>query len=262
MQMNKEDSWKKKYLKKLMIDGEDKEALDILLQNKPSKLFRFREGIIKNEKNEFCDICSLNSNTVWASSACKFNDPFDSSLVLSYNYHADKKDKAAVNAFEKFKKLSDNVQKHTYVTCYSENIKSLSLWSYYANNHEGFCIEYDFNKLMDIAPVFPVYYDNDLITMGEHSDNERSLWLYALTKSKDWSHEREWRRMWSEDLTKPGKKGEFIESIEPSAIYLGNRIEKNRELENQLIHYAKSNNIELYKMYMDIGSYTLIPLKL
>jgi hypothetical protein len=33
------------------------------------------------------------------------------------------------------------------ITCFSEELFSMPMWSHYANNHKGFCIEYDFTRL-------------------------------------------------------------------------------------------------------------------
>ena len=34
-----------------------------------------------------------------------------------------------------------------YITCFSETPDNMLMWSHYANAHQGFCVEYDFNNL-------------------------------------------------------------------------------------------------------------------
>ena len=74
------------------------------------------------------------------------------------------------------KEVSSDLQSNTYVASLTESIQSPVLWAHYANNHEGFAIEYQFRSEMFcprpmIVPTFdhpcygwcsilPVYYSN------------------------------------------------------------------------------------------------------
>jgi len=80
------------------------------------------------------------------------------------------------------------------------------LWSHYADQHQGFCIEFERtknNKLGDPKSTFPVRYSNKYprITMDElflqiPNDSELDhtfIGSVLLTKSECWSYESEWR---------------------------------------------------------------------
>ncbi len=56
-------------------------------------------------------------------------------------------------------KLSAAFKSGLFITCFSETNKSILMWSHYASNHTGFCIEYDFSKLSikDRRKRFPVF---------------------------------------------------------------------------------------------------------
>lgn len=80
------------------------------------------------------------------------------------------------------------------------------LWSHYADQHRGFCIEFERiknNKLGDPKSTFPVRYSNKYphIAMDElffHNSSDSALdhtfiGSILLTKSEFWSYESEWR---------------------------------------------------------------------
>ena len=72
------------------------------------------------------------------------------------------------------------------------------MWSHYANQHSGFCIEYDCREGTGLRRlVYPVHYSDDAPSVSaadlmglEKSAALDSLWL---TKATCWSYEQEWR---------------------------------------------------------------------
>jgi hypothetical protein len=87
--------------------------------------------------------------------------------------------------------------------CVSEIPDSILMWSHYADNHRGFCLE--FSGLGSPHPQgspFPVswkvnYEDErplvDITETMRDIDTDHIVRLGLLTKSKDWAYEREWR---------------------------------------------------------------------
>ena len=73
------------------------------------------------------------------------------------------------------------------IISFSEENSSLLMWSHYANEHKGFCIEYSTNKFMSF---FSVMYSNKI---PNALVNECNIPLSMIIKSKDWQHELEWR---------------------------------------------------------------------
>jgi len=69
------------------------------------------------------------------------------------------------------------------------------MWSHYANNHSGICLEFDKNKLL-IARARPVRYRDTYPEWTPAGVSDGPLEL-VLTKSKDWCYEREFRIMGS-----------------------------------------------------------------
>ncbi|WP_339718551.1 DUF2971 domain-containing protein [Marinomonas primoryensis] len=152
----------------------------------------------------------------------------------------------------------------------SENKNSRTMWSYYANSHKGFMVEFDFN--LDES-YFDFRYFSEKVTYTEErplsirehltrygklpKDHEAFKFMSSLwsTKDKDWEKEQEFRVMANiSDIktTKVDEDGHPIHStLAPSeivkAIYLGAR--SSEALERKVTSWIKTTapNVELYK---------------
>ncbi|MGY5732340.1 DUF2971 domain-containing protein [Vibrio chemaguriensis] len=62
--------------------------------------------------------------------------------------------------------LSENMKQAFKVCCFSEDPKSILMWSHYADYHKGFCIAYDFGELgnedLRTRMLYPVIYSNSM----------------------------------------------------------------------------------------------------
>ncbi|MGQ3170535.1 MAG: DUF2971 domain-containing protein [Methylophilus sp.] len=96
------------------------------------------------------------------------------------------------------------------ILCLSEHPDNPLLWAHYADEHRGFCIEFersDKNMLGDGKYTYPVKYSNKYpeITMSDlfefnnidqgngKSLEETCVGSVLLTKSEHWAYENEWR---------------------------------------------------------------------
>lgn len=176
---------------------------------------------------------------------------------------------------------------------FSQTNSSIVLWTHYANNHEGFCVEYNLatldidddrrrclfpiiysDKLCDISHLFEVVIANDVdasaindiitaLSNGQiptpNDDLAKKFKLGALLsplyKSREWSYEREWRL-----LMNTSNPGQNYSMPTPSAIYLGARInEDNKKIISDI---AASKNIDVYQMKLSKFEFKLIQEKL
>ncbi|BDZ70229.1 DUF2971 domain-containing protein [Methanobacterium petrolearium] len=68
--------------------------------------------------------------------------------------------------------IDPEFKKNIHVTCFTETYDSILMWSHYANNHEGFCVKYDFKELGLNNPVarfiFPVIYKDTLFDLKDY----------------------------------------------------------------------------------------------
>ena len=136
-----------------------------------------------------------------------FNDPFDCNI-----YFEDNKDK------------SDMFR----VLCLTEDQNNILMWSYYADDHKGYCLRYD---LKDIIKAVNELNLNGLCVIGEviYSDSRPNIkkevknFSYtdirhyidvSFTKYKEWNHEREIRMVIiSNDFYKLNLKNELYVTI-------------------------------------------------
>ncbi|MGG0425831.1 DUF2971 domain-containing protein [Priestia megaterium] len=83
---------------------------------------------------------------------------------------------------EQLYKLIEFIQKQTFITCFTERNDSILMWSHYANNHTGFCLEYDFKKPNNITfnpliieYLYPIRYNKELFDLSSYIvENEGS----------------------------------------------------------------------------------------
>lgn len=155
--------------------------------------------------------------------------------------------------YEMLKSLSDINKKSMVISCFSELNNSMLMWSHYANYHKGFCLEYDFSSLptSDIRTqlLYPVIYQDELLNVTEYlqSDDVKNVFSVraAITKSKEWEYEKEWRMIAPFGLDVK----EMVWSVPlPKSIYAGSKIDNNDHI--FLKEYAEKNNIELYQAKM------------
>lgn len=85
---------------------------------------------------------------------------------------------------EKFRKMKLDINKlkgNLRVSCFTEDYKSILMWSHYAEDHTGFCVKYDFKSLGHnhhlTRNLFPVIYTNEVFPVDDY--------VYQSMYSKD-----------------------------------------------------------------------------
>ncbi len=225
----------------------------------PSKLYKY--GSFQN--NFWRE--TMFKGKIHLSPAKIFNDPFDCRARFNYKKaitEGNFRDRLLLyypkNEIENL--TEDIVQKHVvegmredvYVFCFSEVWNSLLMWAHYANNYNGYCIEYDMKQVRDMITydLFPVLYEKEYIDITDRliSINTNTGLVCNLVKAEDWKYEREWRIV-------KYKKNPFYLRQALKAVYLGkNCIQKDKE---DVIQWAKENNKEIYSIEISKTQYEL-----
>lgn len=221
------DNWKKEY-DKLILSGKIDEAIKLCKSrvDENTKIYKFFRGTNRNFN-------TVKSNTLWLSRGDLFNDPFDSSFFVNCRskdlYTVEEREVATQEYFDQKDqdKLSLKMQHDSLITSFSEIPDSILMWSYYAKDHKGFCIEYCLKDLMEKFHVLPVVYSEEMVPITEYTKDNRIIGM--LVKAKCWEHEREWRMIkLADDDTLAS--GEVIKDIPvPTAFYYGSRIWNNEQ---------------------------------
>lgn len=240
-------NWKEELLNKLFVEKDITNGLNMYVKKHPYTIFRYRQG---NEN----DINALKNGQIWLANIKNVNDKFEGQLEIIY-------DKVELN-FEFLRDIMkdtvesrlDEMLSYFYLACFSESVLKDTMWSYYANNHKGFCIEYYFDSFESPYFIFPVIYKKTKKIDIDNLD-ESAMYKNLLTKYSDWSKENEWRIIipFYDEKT----KGKVIKQPIPKAIYMGVDIERdNLEF---LTQYCSDNGIELYQMEVDKNIKRLVP---
>lgn len=76
----------------------------------------------------------------------------------------------------------------------TNNPYNILMWSYY-NNHEGFCVEFDYSKFpFKYHGPFPINYQKEIVPISvKESGLHLSIIYQTNIKSIKWKHEKEWR---------------------------------------------------------------------
>ncbi len=129
--------------------------------------------------------------------------------------------------------MLDEMRDATRVCCFSENVRSTTMWSHYADNHRGFVIEYETASLPKEyrAALFPVSYRESVPNTDEifvERTKANLFWriVAACIKALDWAYEREWRMItWNTAFTEKSKGSAHpIKMPKPSRVLLGAKI--------------------------------------
>lgn len=214
-------NWKKKYDKQILRGNLDA-AKGIL--DKYFKTCKEDEKIYKFFPGRKYNLEGIKDKKIYLSRADQFNDPFDCLFLENCHskevYDQLKEVDLAYEEYEKqcvSDKKSEKIRKSIYVTCFSESMDNNSMWSYYADEHKGFCAEYKLKDLYKEHGILPIVYVDKKPVLDENNKNYKQL--IALIKHSSWKHEKEWRIVKCDEHEE--KDGITIAGIMPTAIYLG-----------------------------------------
>lgn len=168
-------------------------------------LYKYRED------NDFSEKI-LTDKTLWFSHPNEFNDPFDcwsniqylnkdelyNLLVQSrvFDESIKSKLKQGCNKFDtnKIKQITDSIINKIGVCCFSNTYTSILMWSHYANNHKGFCIEFDILVDPDLfCLALPVNYVKTMPEFNYPTEFNNIITNIIQPKYKDWEYEKEVR---------------------------------------------------------------------
>jgi hypothetical protein len=151
------------------------------------------------------------------------------------------------------------------VCSFSGTQYSIIMWSHYADQHQGFCIEYDTESLppdnLFVRMLYPVIYSENLFDGTKYYlaaiRNQRKFnilfpALAALYKSPEWGYEGEWRLIIPANLVKEASPWRVPT---PKRVYLGKRMPDDEK--ERIIEICKKKGIEAHQMHLADDSFCL-----
>lgn len=217
-----------------------KQILDLLGMNKlgecnkllnaikPNMLYKYRNGIIKNDStNEFLDVEALNKGQIWVSSAAELDDPYDCAVLIKENAvkivedlrktMSKFKDEKYISAIES---INNDMREQSMICSLSEINYDIDMWARYANCGRGFCIGYSFDELSSYQSLlFPVVYGDITKDISDFGNKQKAYFntLLKKTDTLNWKNQKEWRII--KNNNHEYKYGELVDVPKPKAIY-------------------------------------------
>lgn len=145
----------------------------------------------------------------------------------------------------------DSTMKSRGVLSMTSHWNSPLMWSHYANEHKGICIEYDISQAVCKRPKAVDYLGERGIHLSKVSDyvfnnsinaTEEIEHKYFYTKANQWSYEKEWRYV-SE------RQGSTSDPFHLSAVYFGMRCEYSVISSIVKLLNGSESKISFYKAY-------------
>lgn len=239
----------------------DKDILPALRKHLPKKIYKYyplKNGDTDQEgKDSELRINSLKNQTIWASLCSGFNDPYEGKYIFF-----SEKDLSAIGFPKDTKKIGDSIlealRKCISIICFTLNPNDLPMWAHYANEHQGFCVEYE---ITDTSHFYPVCYTHERVSAPSlfvelfhalTTENaplaekelvmKHCLFLYSF-KYEDWSSEHEVRAIFlNGTIDKNGKLYSYDEiGIIPTKLFIG--VCCSEKHKKELIDIANKLNI-------------------
>jgi hypothetical protein len=243
---------------------------------KPEYLYKYR-GCSENTFN------IIKNNELYFAHPCDFNDPFDTKIVLDMSgqmekctevvlksiesdpkyAYLSKEDKLKVailvaSSFEnpKFNKFSgkefaEKVASSVSVCCFSDKKDNLVMWSHYADNHKGICLQF-MNGRDIFKGAFKVNYESEYPKVNFFDPLIDIIDSLLLTKSKHWEYEDEYRII----LEQPKGNKAFAEDILIGIIFGCQMDAAQKEYVSKLVK-SRKHPINLYQAKMKDFEFSL-----
>lgn len=230
---------------------------------KDMNYFKYRMNVIKDEEGHYRDIQTLLNDSLYASAFRDLNDPFEaiyddmiSKTVDLLHTVTGINTEEVVKSWERLQGFYEKVGIYSLVRSSSMPEDEL-MWSFYADSHRGFCIEYDVEKLVmseklrQNVDIVPVTYSKRPPRITVHDINSHCKMVEKMfgTKSLNWKKEQEARLIYNVS----GIKKYYPQALK--SVFFGCRMPT--DLQELVIEGLKGKDVDFYRMERTPGSYTL-----
>lgn len=195
---------------------------------------------------------SLREQYLYHSDFRYFNDPFDCNIEL-LNFEKLTKSKKEINIEVNIREKFNSIG----VCCFTRLAKSILMWSHYASNHEGFCVEFNYNSRINGINPLDVNYSDSFVKADFHKNKQDALFHMIFTKAKQWEYEEELRSINSDFTDTNSRKIPFLKE-DIKAIYLGVKIQY--KLKKEILTITKeiyNNSLTIYQGSLSPNSFEI-----
>ena len=267
---------KREYLQLMQREKFD-EAEYYRMASAPKKLYIFlpmynRGNAEVNRRN----IETLGAKEIWAASRNSLNDPYEFKTF----YLDEEKANQYGHPVDIYNQLIDGIRDRNLIVSFTADvndeekaINNMPMWAYYANNHQGICIEYE---VENAAFLYPVYYEKDRIPLmsvfanyfnliqdamdAMISPEDKELIKYQsmtrallFTKQYSWVGENEYRLLIPTAKPIGNSSGKRIKltgcGLKMKSIYIGQNC--NDRVTNIVYREMANKTVNIFKMAID-----------
>jgi hypothetical protein len=184
---------------------------------------------------------SLLKKKHWCSRIDLLNDPYELQFM----------DKTENEVYKDF-------TKEICVCCFSKNMNEVLMWSHYADNHKGVCLEFEIDPKKYKGSLWEMKYDNKLTILDKvelHEDGTLKLNIettgkFLSTKFKNWAYEEELRiTIIPEDSYKPGTMIDYLGNL--TSIFFGKKSSKD-DIELVKFNSEHFKDLKYFQVDLDI----------
>ncbi len=248
-------------------------------------LYKYRSMATEDARKHTLEI--LDNLQLYSSAPTDLNDPFECHAVISFDAPVEAKTErtknqlmkeyphlseteAARRAPERWRQLEADkgsefrrwLREDTGMICFSACKDDVLMWSHYAGNHNGICIELRLARKSHVnffANVHEVGYEDQVPTVPFYAPTSlEKVKAFVLTKAKQWSYEQESRMV----VAHAKEKSRFVD-LPPgiiSAIYLGCQIAPGNKTDilDRLASRPSLKDIDVYQARRDPNAFGLM----
>lgn len=248
------------------------EAQKVLEEHKPTKLYKYRKA-----NNRGFEV--VETGNLWLAKADTVNDEYDCFYVYSLDDILDDHERTLRASFvdvpdslvqelrnsrgSEIQADHDRIRKdfqQTVKLCsLSQNLDIEKMWKEYSDEHTGFCIEFDLQR---VPPKFweillPIFYTDERVDLSSYNAAIRQnkdlihrpyIRRAALTKELKWEEEQEWRIIYPDEPQKPGVN---CSGIPISCVYIGHMA--TDETVKRVTKICAQKNIPVKRMQLENG---------
>lgn len=225
---------------------------------RPPILYRFRPwSVLQPDGTERKSIAEIEGQYAYFSSPQRFNDPQDNLLGPEFSGGPGDMDRLAGHAWADAVRLAGKnkcgiteldpndpevqaadyyykrreIRKNSCVCCFSWDWSSPLLWTFYGQEHQGFCLGFstEGELLRRARPVLYTHSPADVLHLEDQATGNDQL---SFCKSTDWQFEKEWRVC----LSELGPKRVDLANEKLISVHVGYRVKdpQLQELANAL----------------------------
>lgn len=221
-----------------------------------------KKGLITFRNYNEHSLSDIINNEITVCSPCVMNDPYDT-LILKWGEYL-KESKPDKKHIEQYCKSLNSYRIRSFTRAQdlrgNDMVSNVLMWSHYAGQHTGYCIEYHFSdKFITVTEPRRTIRLKDIIyhnidTPLDISANTIDTNLGLCTKHSDWCYENEVRLITYEpDIEGPFNSIPLDKDSYIKRIYFGYKCSKKQieTIQRMLIGHR---NIEYYKMQSDYSN--------